>query len=85
MHAMRYVYMILIVLFTAIVVIFKIQNSNTVTLSFVSMKATLPVSVLVILVYVLGMLTGGSVLMLLRTSFKGARRKSPQTGDAKPA
>lgn len=82
---MRYVYMTLIALFTAIIVIFKIQNFDTVTLSFLSMKATLPVSVLVILVYLLGMLTGGSVLMLLRTWFKGARKKSPKTGDAKPA
>jgi uncharacterized integral membrane protein len=77
--------MTLIVLFTAIVVIFKIQNFETVTLSFLSMKTTLPVSVLVILIYLLGMLTGGSVLMLLRTWFKGARKKGQSTGSAKPA
>lgn len=82
---MRYVYMMLIVLFTAMVVIFKIQNFETATLSFLSMKTTLPVSVLVILVYLLGMLTGGSVLMLLRTWFKGARKKDQSTGNAKPA
>ena len=46
--------------------------------------ATLSVSLLVILVYLLGMLTGGSVLMLVRSLFKGARKKSPKTGDAKP-
>ncbi len=82
---MRYIYMILIILFTAVALIFTIQNSAPVALSFLSAKATLSVSVLVILVYLLGMLTGGSVLMLVRSLFKGARKKSPQKSDAKPA
>ncbi|HSW02410.1 MAG TPA: LapA family protein [Sedimentisphaerales bacterium] len=82
---MRYIYMILIVLFTAVVLIFTIQNSASVTLSFLSAKATLSVSVLVILVYLLGMLTGGSVLMFVRSLFKGARKKAQSTGNAKPA
>lgn len=78
---MRYIYMTLIILFTAVVLIFTIQNSAPVTLAFLSAKATLSVSVLVILVYLFGMLTGGSALMLVRSLFKGARKKSA----AKPA
>lgn len=64
---MRYVYIGLIVVFTAIVTLFKFQNLETATVSLFSASITLPLSVLVLLVYGLGMLTGGFVLALLRT------------------
>lgn len=71
---MRYVYIALIVLFTAMVLLFKFQNLETVTVSFLNMSATLPVSLLVIGVYVLGMFTGGFVLALVRSLVEGATR-----------
>ena len=73
---MRYVYIALIVVFTAIVVLFKFQNLESVTVSLFAASITLPVSILVLLIYVLGMLTGGFVLALLRAwiSRAGARR-----------
>ena len=71
---MRYLYIALIVICTAIVVLFKIQNLETVTVSLLSASMTLPVSVLVLLIYVLGMLTGGFALALLRGWVRGARR-----------
>jgi len=37
------------------------------------MSTSLPLSILAILIYVLGMLTGGSVLMLVRSLIKGVR------------
>jgi uncharacterized integral membrane protein len=61
------VYIALIVVFTAIVVLFKFQNLDAVTVSLLTASFTLPVSILLFLVYVLGMLTGGSLLALLRT------------------
>lgn len=64
---MRFVYIALIVVFTAIVVLFKFQNLDAVTVSLLTASFTLPVSILLFLVYVLGMLTGGSLLALLRT------------------
>jgi len=67
---MRFVYIGLIVALTAVVLLFKFQNLERVTVSFLSASFTLPVSVLVTLVYVLGMLTGGFVLALLRTWFR---------------
>jgi uncharacterized integral membrane protein len=63
----RFVYIALIVIFTAIVGLFKFQNLDAVTVTLLSASFTLPVSILVFLVYVLGMLTGGSLLALLRT------------------
>jgi uncharacterized integral membrane protein len=73
---MRYVYVALIVAFTAIVLLFKFQNLETVTVSLLTISVTLPVSVLVAVVYVLGMVTGGALLSLLRTLIRGARGKS---------
>jgi lipopolysaccharide assembly protein A len=73
---MRYVYLALIIGFTAIVILFKVQNLETATVSLFSASITLPVSVLVLLVYVLGMLTGGFVLALLRTWVRRAGERS---------
>jgi len=70
----RYVYIALIVVLTAIVLLFKVQNLEQVTVSLLSARVTMPVSVLLLLTYVLGMLTGGFVLALVRTWVRGARR-----------
>lgn len=70
----RYVYVALIVALTALVLLFKLQNLEQVTVSLLSARFTMPVSVLLVLVYALGMLTGGFVLALVKTWVKGARR-----------
>jgi uncharacterized integral membrane protein len=69
---MRFVYIALVVLLTAAVLLFKFQNLSSVTLSFLSMNVTLPVSVMVIGVYVLGMVTGGALVSLVRSWVRGA-------------
>lgn len=63
----RYVYIVLIAILAGIVIMFKFQNLETATVSLFSMSVTLPISVLVFVVYVLGMFTGGFVLGLLRS------------------
>jgi uncharacterized integral membrane protein len=73
---MRYVYMALIAILAAIVILFKVQNLESVTVSLFAASVTLPVSVLVLLIYVLGMLTGGFLLALLRSWVHGATRRS---------
>jgi uncharacterized integral membrane protein len=70
---MRHVYIILIVLLTAAVLMFKFQNLTSVTILLLGMSATLPVSTLVILVYLLGMVTGSALFGLLRSWIHGAR------------
>jgi lipopolysaccharide assembly protein A len=72
---MRFIYMALIVGLAAIVALFKFQNLEAVTVSLFSASVTLPASVLVLLIYVLGMLTGGFMLALLRTWVHGATRR----------
>jgi uncharacterized integral membrane protein len=74
---MRYVYIGLIVVVTAVVLLFKIQNLTSVTVSLFSMSVTMPVSLLVIGVYILGMLSGSALWSLLRGWLHGATRKVP--------
>ena len=69
----RYAYIGLIVVFTAIVVLFKIQNVEVVTVTLFSASLTLSVSVLVIGVYILGMLSGSFLVSLLRAWIRGAK------------
>ncbi len=73
---MRYVYMALIAILAATIILFKVQNLESVTVSLFSASVTLPVSVLVLLIYVLGMLTGGFLLALVRSWVHGATRRS---------
>lgn len=69
---MRYFYIGLIIVFASIVALFKIQNLEVVTVSLLSMSLSMPTSMLVGLIYVLGMLTGGFVLAALRAWMRGA-------------
>jgi len=72
---MRFVYMALIVVLAGAVILFKVQNIESVTVSLFSMSLTMPISILVFLVYVFGMLTGGMALTLVRSLISGATRR----------
>jgi len=73
---MRYIYMALIAIVAGVIILFKVQNLESVTVSLFSASVTLPVSVLVLLIYILGMLTGGFLLALVRSWVHGATRRS---------
>lgn len=69
---MRYVNIGLMIIALAVVILFKVQNLTSVTITLLGMSATMSVSVLVFGVYLLGMLTGGLMWSLLRRSIQGA-------------
>jgi lipopolysaccharide assembly protein A len=71
---MRWVHLIIIGLFIAVILIFAAQNFETVTMTFLGFSARAPLALLVVIVYIVGMATGGSLLALLRRSLQGARR-----------
>jgi uncharacterized integral membrane protein len=73
---MRYLYIALIVVFASAVAMFKFQNLEAATVMLWSMSFTLPMSILVLLIYVLGMLTGGFMLALLRSWIQGAKGRA---------
>jgi putative membrane protein len=75
---MRWVHLIVIVVFAVATIIFAIQNFEIVTVSFLSFSFRLPLAFLVVLIYLLGMVTGGSLLRLLQRSIQGSRRRTPQ-------
>lgn len=77
---MKYVYIALLVLFAVVVLVFSFQNAQTVTVSFLTWSAALPLFVVAIGAYFLGMASGGSVAAFLRHSVRGARTK-PGSGE----
>jgi lipopolysaccharide assembly protein A len=70
----RWLYLAIVALFVAALVIFVFQNTQSVDISFLALGVTLPLALLVFIVYVLGALTGGSFYALLRRSVTGSRR-----------
>lgn len=74
---MRYLYLAIVILITLAVATFKVQNIDTVTVSFLSSSITLPLSFLIVAVYLLGMLTGGTVISLFRTWLRQASKPLP--------
>jgi uncharacterized integral membrane protein len=69
---MRWIYLAVILLFAIATLIFALQNIEAVTMSFLSFEIRAPLAVLTIVVYLLGALTGGSLLALLRRSYEGS-------------
>lgn len=70
---MRYVYIGLVVLVTVAVLLFKVQNLQSVTVSFLTMSLTLPVSVAIVAVYFLGMVSGSALIAAMRSLVQRAR------------
>lgn len=73
---MRYIYIFLIVLMTLIFLIFMFQNFKSTTISFFSMSITLPLSFILLIIYILGMLTGGSVVGFIKVIIKKSKTES---------
>jgi lipopolysaccharide assembly protein A len=71
--AMRWVYLIIVIVFVAALVIFGVQNLQTATMSFLGFSVSAPLVVLAVVVYVLGAITGGSLYALLRKSVRESR------------
>jgi uncharacterized integral membrane protein len=73
---MRYLHLAIIIVFAGAVVIFAAQNLQVVEVSFLGISVRVWLALLIVGIYVLGAVTGGSLLALLRRSLKGARRSS---------
>jgi uncharacterized integral membrane protein len=79
---MRPVYLTAIVIFAAAALVFAVQNLDRVTVSFLSFSISTRLAILIIVIYVAGALTGGSLFGLLRRSYEGARRSLRSTTDS---
>lgn len=71
---MRFIYLVLLILLAVVTALFALQNLQTITVSFFNWSVTLPIAVVIIGVYFLGMVSGGSVLAFLRWTLRRAKR-----------
>ena len=76
---MRWVYLIVIIVFVATTVLFAIQNRELVTMSFLGFSVRAPLAVMAVIVYVSGAITGGSLFALLRRSVQATRSMRSST------
>jgi putative membrane protein len=74
----RYIYITLIVVVAIIVLLFVFENNLSTTVSFFSASVTLPLSIIVLAAYVMGILTGGVVVSSLRALIHGATKEQNQ-------
>jgi len=72
----RFIYLAIVVVFVAALIIFVFQNTQSVDVSFLALGVTLPLAIVVLVAYVLGALSGGSLYALLRRSVAGSRRSA---------
>jgi putative membrane protein len=70
---MRWLNITVVALFAIATGVFALQNLEIVTLSFLGFAARAPLALLVVIIYVLGMATGGSLFALLRRSIARSR------------
>ena len=70
---MRWMYVAVIAVLALVTLIFALQNFQSVTVSFLRLQFASPLALLVIIVYVLGMATGGSAWALVRWAWQGSR------------
>jgi uncharacterized integral membrane protein len=72
---MRFIQAVLLLGFLGVVGLFAVQNTETITVRFWEWQATGPVALLAVAAYLLGMLSGWTVVSFLSRSL---RRESEQ-------
>ncbi len=70
---MRWVNLAVIAVFVVVTLIFAVQNFQSVTVSFLNFRISAPHALLIAIIYLLGMVTGGGAWALMRRAFEGAR------------
>jgi uncharacterized integral membrane protein len=73
---MRAFYSLVLLLFAAVVFLFALQNLQAITVSLFSCSVTLPIALVVVGVYFLGMISGGALLAFLRGTIRRAKKTS---------
>jgi uncharacterized integral membrane protein len=79
---MRWFYLGIIIVFAVATLLFAIQNLDIVTIEFLGLSARAPLALMIAIFYVLGAITGGSLLGLLRKSARQSKFTSGATTSA---
>lgn len=72
---MRWISIAIIAIVVSFVLIFTFQNLQMVTVAFLNARVSAPQAVLIATVYLLGMITGGSVWALVRRAVERLRSR----------
>ncbi len=75
---MRFLQAIILLIFLGMLGLFAVQNTEDITVTFWTWKITGPVALLTIAAYVLGMLSGWTVVSFFTRSCCGACRSDPR-------
>jgi uncharacterized integral membrane protein len=77
----KYVYGMCFSIIVALTTLFAFENRGLVSLSLLFTQITLPISVLIVLIYFLGMFTGGLLITLIRALVRrlSQKRVAPKT------
>jgi putative membrane protein len=67
---MRYLIGALLLVFLAAIGVFALQNINTVIVSFLNWKIEAPLAIVAVVIYLLGMVSGWSVVSFIRRSIR---------------
>jgi uncharacterized integral membrane protein len=70
---MRWIHLVVIIVFALATLIFAVQNFQTVTIAFLGFSVSPPLALQAVIIYLVGMATGGSLFSLLRRSLAGSR------------
>jgi uncharacterized integral membrane protein len=71
---MRWFYTAVIAILVAAMLIFAVQNLQSVTISFLGMRMSAPLAFFITVIYLLGMATGGSAWALMRWAIEGSKQ-----------
>lgn len=72
---MRILNLVIFVVLVGVIVVFAFQNMQGVTVNFLDFAIAAPMAAVVIAVYVLGMLTGSSLIGAIRRSWERSRTR----------
>ncbi|MBL8584440.1 MAG: hypothetical protein JNL61_19730 [Rhizobiaceae bacterium] len=70
---MRMFHVAVVILLGLATIIFAFQNLGVVTMSFLGLSIRTPLALLIVIFYILGALTGGSLFALVRQSVRESR------------
>jgi uncharacterized integral membrane protein len=71
---MRWIHTAVIATLVAAMLIFALQNLQSVTISFLGLRMSAPLAFLMMVIYLLGMATGGSAWALMRWAVEGTKQ-----------
>jgi uncharacterized integral membrane protein len=69
---MRWVYLVLLLATVTVIVVFIVQNHQEQTVAFFNRSITAPLSLIFVVVYFLGMWSGGTVVGFVKRAFRHA-------------